>query len=176
MARQAAAEQVLIGGRHHAFACTRSKGRYAVGVSGIEEPRSLEVGDGVKVGLLVSLGAEGKAPRPVAGLERLVRHDLLYSPVRELSSTHAVIEARRKLEAEVESDVAASLSRRAEDPRLSADNDVPNARDIVDSIRRILLIPGSLQDGNVDIGRPARCELSLDSDVVQVLMVLDLVA
>ena len=52
--------------------------------------------------------------------------------------------------------------------------DVAEPGDVKDAVGRVLLVARALQDGNEGIDRPARRELEVDVDVVEVLVVLDL--
>jgi len=132
--RKAAAKEVLVGDGHDDFAMLGTEGGNAIGIARVEEPGALEVTGGVEVGLFVSLGAKGKAPAAVAGLQRLIGDDFLYGSVGEASGAHAIVEARGKFEAGAEGDVAAVFGRRVKDPALRTDDDVTKTGDIKDAV------------------------------------------
>src|SRR5215472_3038680 len=163
--------EILIGGGHDLLAGIPAERGHAVGASEIEKVRSGEIQHGIEVGSLISGGLQGKTPRAVSCLNRLVGRDDGALAI-DKSKVLGVVLTSRHFQADAEGDVASALGGSAKQPGARADRGIADSMHVKEAAA---LVPGGNQDGEAGRKAPARGQLIVHAYVEQVVVIFHLI-
>ena len=112
---KSAAEKILVGDGHDGFASAGTKRGNAVGIGGIEKPRTLEIEHGMHPDLTIGLRGESKAPTAIARLKGLIGNSGDVLSIEDCGA-FAIADASGNFQAAAHGDVAVAFSRWTENP------------------------------------------------------------
>src|SRR5215831_5238559 len=168
--REPTTVEILVGGGHDLLEGIPAESGHAILAPEIKEIRAGEVQHGIEVRSLISRRFQGKPPRAVTCLNRLVGSDNGAYAIPK-SKVLGVVLAGRHLQADTERNVASAFGGPAKQPGARADGRIADAVHVKEVGARV---PGGNQDGKAGRKAPARSQLIVHTHVEQVVVIFNL--